>query len=38
VVPLAQIQQQKKKIVKDNIIPGIASIPITKQLDDVYKK
>jgi len=38
VIPAAAIKNLKQAIISDKIIPGAATLPITKQLDDALKR
>jgi len=38
IVPAASLHKQRQAIRKEKILPGIASIPLTRQLDDTYKR
>jgi hypothetical protein len=38
VIPAAAIKNLKQAIISDKIIPGAATLPVTKQLDDALKR
>lgn len=38
IIPAASLHKQRQAIRKEKILPGIASIPLTRQLDDTYKR
>jgi hypothetical protein len=36
ILPVASLHKKKQAIAKEKIIPGIASVPISKQIDDTF--
>jgi hypothetical protein len=38
ILPAASLAKKKKAITVEEIMPGIASVPITKQVDDTFKR